>query len=133
MTTKELEDLLVEVLRLRFTDLDVDSYPDVIDENYELMHEKGAILVCWDGINEVSRDISIQGLVDEFEISVLSRSRRAPDGVLDIIEQIREVINSTFLCGLRLFFISANRVAYYYTEGVWHYRVKVIMPSIERI
>lgn len=131
MTTKELEEELVSKLSTVFPDLLVESYPDVIGEDYDLLHEKGAILICWNGVTEIKRDLALQSFSDEFEIAVLSRSRSGPDGVLGIIDNIRKSVNEAHLYGMRLFFVSANRTAYYITQGIWHYTVRVLMPSFE--
>jgi len=133
MTTEELELAIVDNIKAKITNMYIGVYPESIDEDYEVMHEIGEILVRWNGIQEVSRSISQQGLSDEFEIVVLNRSLRGGTGMYKTIADIRDVINKTFVCGQSLYFISAQYIAYYLNNNIWHYTIRCIMPSVEYI
>lgn len=130
----EIVEDLVQALSNEFTDMLVESFPDQIDENYELLHSNGAILVRWNGQSVSNRDLAMQTLVDNIEIAVLSRTLKDDNtGIYRIFSRLKSVINSIFYCGMKYQFISFDQVGYYIQQHVWHYSGRVMLISFENI
>jgi len=90
-TSEALEEAVIDRLKARFPDLEVEAFPDDPDE-YRLNHPLGALLVRYHGSKFgplLDTDLVVQDRVMAVEVTLVFRSLNGKEGIYAYLEAVR--------------------------------------------
>lgn len=128
MIVADLEAAMVERLRTDMPDFLVEPFPDV-PSKFQMLHPKGAILVSYDHEQNTIPSGQQQGNLIEYEINIIVRNLRGPNGAYEAIARARQSITrDSYFRILGAYMLSA-----YFTNNekdLWYYKMTIIIPNI---
>ncbi len=124
MNTRDIENSIIEQLKISFPEVLVQGFPDKPSE-FILLHPVGALLVHYQGSNYTNS--SALGFISqdnkkEFAITVVTRNLRFNDGAYEYIDNVKSVLTGfqpdgcSMLMPVKDYFISEN-------GGIWQYGI----------
>ncbi|MBO6273471.1 hypothetical protein J6O48_11925 [bacterium] len=130
MNIREIENSIIEKLKISFPELLVQGFPDKPSE-FNFLHPTGAILVHYQGSNYTTTQalgFVTQENKKEFGITVITRNLRSHNGAYDYIDKVKSAISGfkidecTSLIPTKDYFISENK-------GIWQYGVNFTLKT----
>lgn len=125
-------DALVQRLKLSFSDLAVEDFPDKPDE-YRLNHPKGAVLVSYLGTKyeaPVDADLVVQDATARFSATVVLRQLNGPNGAVAILGRMRKALQGFKPPGCqRKVWLLADRFLGE-SAGIWHYALDFATQTV---
>ena len=136
MNIREIENLIIQCLKEKFTEFLVQGFPEKPQE-FILLHPVGAILVHYRGGN-YSNSNSIFIISQErglnFAITIVTRNLRNNNGAYETLDRVKQV-----LCGYKIpecTKLTPNKEGFISeTNGIWQYEIIFTLstPSIEEM
>jgi len=131
MKITEIENAIINKLKIDIQDLAVEPFPDNV-EDYKLLHPKGAILVSYEGSNYTNPQIEQQIRLLEFDVIVIVRNLRSYLGAYEILDRVRQSLtNDLFIENAKLYPISEKFL--FVEEDKWHYEIRFMLPTVHFI
>ena len=130
MNIREIENSIIEKLKISFPELLVQGFPDKPSE-FNFLHSTGAILVHYQGSNYTTTQalgFVTQENKKEFGITIITRNLRSYNGAYDYIDKVKSVLSGfqidecTSLVPTKDYFISENK-------GIWQYGVNFTLKT----
>ena len=130
MNIRNVENAIIEKLKLSFPEILVEGFPDKPSE-FILLHQIGALLVHYQGSNYTNSNalgIISQENKKEFAITVVTRNLRANQGAYEYIDNVKAVLTGfqpdecSKLMPLKDYFISEN-------SGIWQYGINFSLTT----
>ena len=130
MNIRNVENAIIEKLKLSFPEILVKGFPDKPSE-FILLHQIGALLVHYQGSNYTNSNalgIISQENKKEFAITVVTRNLRANQGAYEYIDNVKAVLTGfqpdecSKLMPLKDYFISEN-------SGIWQYGINFSLTT----
>ena len=130
MNIRNVENAIIEKLKLSFPEILVKGFPDKPSE-FILLHQIGALLVHYQGSNYTNSNalgIISQENKKEFAITVVTRDLRVNQGAYEYIDNVKAVLTGfqpdecSKLMPLKDYFISEN-------SGIWQYGINFSLTT----
>ena len=130
MNIREIENSIIEKLKISFPELLVQGFPDKPSE-FNFLHPTGAILVHYQGSSYTTTQalgFVTQENKKEFGITIITRNLRSHNGAYDYIDKVKSVLSGfqidecTSLVPTKDYFISENK-------GIWQYGVNFTLKT----
>lgn len=130
MNIREIENSIIEKLKITFPEVLVQGFPDKPSE-FILLHPIGALLVHYQGsnyTNSQSLGFVVQDNKKEFSVTVVTRNLRFNQGAYEYIDSVKSVLTGfqpdecSQLMPTKDFFISEN-------SGIWQYGVNFTLTT----
>lgn len=124
MNIRNIENTIIEKLKLEFPEMKVEGFPDK-PQDFILLHPIGALLVHYQGSNYTTSDslgCITQENKKEFSITVVTRNLRNNNGAYEYLDKVKQVLTGfkidecSQLYPTKDNFISEN-------SGIWQYAV----------
>ena len=130
MNIRDIENSIIEKLKLEFPEVLVQSFPDKPSE-FILLHPIGALLVHYQGSNYSNSNtlgyIS-QENKKEFSITIVTRNLRENQGSYEYLDKVKNILTGfqpdecSRLMPTKDFFISENK-------GIWQYGINFSLTT----
>lgn len=130
MNIREIENKVINILKGKFTELNVEGFPEKPSE-FILLHPIGALLVHYQGgiySESLSFGCIAQEVKKEFSITVVTRNLRGNNGAYEYIDKIKQFLSGfkidecSLLTPTKDNFISEN-------GGIWQYAINFTLTT----
>ena len=130
MNIKDIENSIIEQLKLKFPEILVQGFPDKPSE-FNLLHSLGAILIHYQGSNYTSTKALgyiTQENKKEFAVTIITRDLRSNNGAYEYIDKVKSALSGfqidecSSLIPIKDYFISENK-------GIWQYGINFTLKT----
>ncbi len=130
MSIRDIENSIIEKLKLEFPEVLVQGFPDKPSE-FILLHSIGALLVHYQGSNYTNSNalgFISQENKKEFSITIVTRNLRENRGAYEYLDKVKSILTGfepdscSKLMPTKDFFISENK-------GIWQYGINFSLTT----
>lgn len=124
MNILEIEQAIIERLKLKIDGIPVEPYPDKPSE-YRLLHARGALLVRYVGSDfspPLPTDIVVQDRDVDFDVVVVMRHLTGHDGIYEMLDSVRMALTGFKPLGCSQMYPTSEKFVSE-ENGIWQYAV----------
>lgn len=130
MNIRDIENSIIEKLKIKFPEVLVQGFPDKPSE-FILLHPIGALLVHYQGSNYTNSNalgFISQDNKKEFSITIVTRNLRENQGSYEYLDKVKSILTGfepdgcSKLMPTKDFFISENK-------GIWQYGINFSLTT----